>query len=199
MDRAARQRVGTAAFFDPKPEYWDVAADARREVIERPADQRTLTKRYTEEAVRFIEATQGRTVLPLPRARLPHVPLSPRRSSRARAPGIFGDVVEELDWCAGRVLDALRSAGIDRRTLVVFTSDNGPWLTFRDHGGSAGPLREGKGSTWEGGMRAPGSSGGPARSGRRVTEMARRWICSSTAATLAGAGARGPRQSTAWT
>jgi arylsulfatase A len=60
-----------------------------------------------------------------------------------------------MDWSTGRVLDALRAAGIDRRTLVVFTSDNGPWLPFRTHGGSAGPLRQGKGTTWEGGVRTP--------------------------------------------
>jgi uncharacterized sulfatase len=67
----------------------------------------------------------------------------------------MGDVIEEIDWSTGQVLDALRAAGIDRRTLVIFTSDNGPWLPFRAHGGSAGPLRAGKGTTWEGGVRTP--------------------------------------------
>ncbi len=64
-------------------------------------------------------------------------------------------MIEELDWSTGRILDTLQALGLDRRTLVVFTSDNGPWLPFRTHGGSAGPLREGKGTTWEGGVRTP--------------------------------------------
>src|SRR6185295_19325129 len=87
---------------------------------------------------------------------LPHIPLA-RSADYAghSAGGIYGDVVEEIDWSTGRVLDALRSAGIERRTLVVFTSDNGPWLAYKTHGGSAGPLREGKGTTWEGGVRTP--------------------------------------------
>lgn len=69
--------------------------------------------------------------------------------------GMYGDVIEEIDWSTGLVLDALRTAGIDRKTLVMFTSDNGPWLPFGAHGGSSGPLREGKGTTWEGGVRTP--------------------------------------------
>jgi uncharacterized sulfatase len=69
--------------------------------------------------------------------------------------GVYGDVIEEIDWSTGQVLDALRAAGIDGQTLVLFTSDNGPWLPFETHGGSAGPLREGKGTTWEGGVRTP--------------------------------------------
>src|SRR5204863_546499 len=87
---------------------------------------------------------------------MPHIPLA--RSTDYvdhSAAGIYGDVVEEIDWSAGRILDALRAAGIDRKTLVVFTSDNGPWLPFKTHAGSAGPLRHGKGTTWEGGVRTP--------------------------------------------
>jgi len=71
------------------------------------------------------------------------------------AGGIYGDVIEEIDASTGRILDALTKAGVDRRTLVVFTSDNGPWLPFGTHGGSAGPLANGKGTTWEGGVRTP--------------------------------------------
>jgi uncharacterized sulfatase len=87
---------------------------------------------------------------------LPHIPLA--RSDEFvghSAGGTYGDVIEELDWSVGQVLDALRAAGVERSTLVLFTSDNGPWLPFRDHGGSAGPLRQGKGTTWEGGVRTP--------------------------------------------
>jgi arylsulfatase A-like enzyme len=85
-----------------------------------------------------------------------HVPLFASAKFRGKSPrGLYGDVVEELDWSTGEVLKALRAEKLDRKTLVVFTSDNGPWLIFREHGGSAGLLREGKGSTWEGGMRVP--------------------------------------------
>ena len=88
---------------------------------------------------------------------MPHVPLFASQAFEGKSPrGLFGDVVEELDWSVGQVLDALRKAGLDKQTLVVFSSDNGPWLIFDHHGGSAGPLRDGKGSTYEGGMRVPG-------------------------------------------
>ena len=146
----------TAAYYDPKPEYWDVPLMRNGEVIERPVDHRTLTRRYTEEAARFIDANKDRPFFLYLAHSLPHIPLARSADFVGHsAGGIYGDVVEEIDWSTGRVLDALRAAGIDRRTLVVFTSDNGPWLPFKTHGGSAGPLREGKGTTWEGGVRTP--------------------------------------------
>jgi arylsulfatase A len=146
----------TAAFYDPKPEYWDVPLMRNGEVIERPVDHRSLTRRYTEEAARFIDANKDRPFFLYFAHSLPHIPLARSADYVGHsAGGIYGDVVEEIDWSTGRVLDALRAAGIDRRTLVVFTSDNGPWLPFKTHGGSAGPLRHGKGTTWEGGVRTP--------------------------------------------
>jgi arylsulfatase A-like enzyme len=144
------------AYYEPKPEYWDVPLMRNGETVEQPADHRTLTKRYTEEAVRFIEANRARPFFLYLAHNLPHIPLA--RSGEFvghSAAGMYGDVVEEIDWSAGRVVDTLKAAGIDRRTLVVFTSDNGPWLPFGAHAGSAGPLREGKGTTWEGGVRTP--------------------------------------------
>src|SRR5207302_7124543 len=88
---------------------------------------------------------------------MPHVPLFASEAFAGKSPrGLYGDVVEEMDWSTGEVLKAIKAAGIERRTWVVFTSDNGPWqLVFQTHGGSPGPLREGKGSTWEGGVRTP--------------------------------------------
>ena len=156
MTVARDNNYDTAAYYDPKPEYWDVPLVRNGEVIERPVDHRTLTKRYTEEAVRFIDQNKGHPFFLYFAHNMPHIPLA--RSADYvdhSAAGIYGDVVEEIDWSAGRILDALKTAGIDRRTLVVFTSDNGPWLPFGAHGGSAGPLREGKGTTWEGGVRTP--------------------------------------------
>jgi arylsulfatase A len=146
----------TRAFYEPKPEYWDVPLMRNDDIVERPVDHRTLTRRYTEEAVRFITANRDRPFFLYLAHSLPHIPLARAEEFVGRSDGgMYGDVVEELDWSTGQVLDALRRAGLDRRTLVVFTSDNGPWLPFRTHGGSAGPLRGGKGTTWEGGVRVP--------------------------------------------
>jgi arylsulfatase A len=125
-------------------------------IVERPADQRTITKRFTEETVKkMAEFKDGPFFLYLAHS-LPHIPLF--RSAEFKgtsAAGIYGDVIEEIDWSVGRILDALTSEGLAENTLVIFTSDNGPWLTFKTHGGTAGLLRDGKGSTWEGGMREP--------------------------------------------
>ena len=122
----------TDAYYDPKPEYWDVPLMRNGDVIERPVDHRTLTRRYTEEAVRFIDAQQGRgrsSSTSRIRCRTFRSPGRPSYVGHSAA-GIYGDVVEEIDGSTGRILDALRAAGIDRQTLVVFTSDNGPWLPF---------------------------------------------------------------------
>lgn len=146
----------TAAYYDPKPEYWDVPLMRNGEIIERPVDHRTLTKRYTEEALAFITANRRRPFFLYVAHNLPHIPLARSASFVDHSgAGMYGDVIEELDWSIGQLLDGMRAAGIERRTLVVFTSDNGPWLPFGTHGGSAGPLRSGKGTTWEGGVRTP--------------------------------------------
>ena len=130
------------------------------EEFERPADQRTITKRYTEEAVAFIKQRQKETspyFLYLAHS-LPHIPLFRSGDFKDKSlAGIYGDVIEEIDWSVGEILEAVKSDKAERvnQTYVVFTSDNGPWLSFKTHGGSAGLLRDGKGSTWEGGMREP--------------------------------------------
>jgi arylsulfatase A-like enzyme len=104
------------------------------------------------------------------------------------AGGMYGDVIEEIDWSTGRILDALAAAGLDRQTLVLFTSDNGPWLPFGAHGGSAGPLANGKGTTWEGGVRTPAIFWWPGTIRPDVvTEMASSMDVFVTAARLAGA------------
>ncbi|MFY9569948.1 MAG: sulfatase, partial [Blastocatellia bacterium] len=146
----------TDAFYHPKPEYWDVPLMRNDQVIERPADNRTLTRRYTEEAIHFISRNKNKPFLLYLAHSMPHIPLAASRKFAGHsAGGVYGDVVEELDWSVGQILETLRKSGLSKRTLVVFTSDNGPWLPFKTHGGSAGPLREGKGTTWEGGMRVP--------------------------------------------
>lgn len=120
-------------------------------VAEEPARQETLTRRYTERAVEFLRDGSGKPFFLYMPHTFPHVPLFASEAFRGKSElGLYGDVVMELDWSAGEVFRALKSAGRDRDTLVVFTSDNGPW-----HQGSAGGQRLRKGDTYEGGMRVP--------------------------------------------
>ncbi|MCH7687048.1 MAG: sulfatase, partial [Planctomycetes bacterium] len=156
MDRVAGVPKGRAAFLIPKVKFWNVPLMRNENIIERPADQTTITKRYTKQAVKFIEQNKDQPFFLYMPHTMPHVPLFRSekfvgKSSR----GLFGDIVEEIDWSVGQVLDTLRKHNLDKNTLVWFSSDNGPWLIFNEQGGSAGLLRDGKGSTWEGGMREP--------------------------------------------
>ena len=120
------------------------------------AEQDMLTTWYTEHAVSFINRHKdGPFFLYVPHAMV-HVPLHVSDKFRGKTKrGLFGDVVEELDWSVGEILAAIKKNGLDGNTLVMFCSDNGPWLCFGDHAGSAGPLREGKGTDWDGGVREP--------------------------------------------
>lgn len=156
MDRVPTSPMGRAAFLDPKIDYWNVPLLENDKTVERPADQHTLTRRYTDEAIRFIRAhKEGPFLVYLPHT-MPHVPLFVSDQFAGKSPRkLYGDVVEELDANVGRILQTLRDEKLTERTLVLFTSDNGPWLTQGEQGGSAGLLKDGKGSTWEGGMREP--------------------------------------------
>ena len=119
-----------------------------------PKDQAQLTTQYTERSVKFIDDHKDRPfLLYLPHSMV-HVPLyvSDKFKGKSEA-GLFGDVMMEVDWSVGQILDALRRNGLHDNTLVIFTSDNGPWLSYGDHAGSAGPLREGKGTMFDGGCR----------------------------------------------
>jgi arylsulfatase len=121
-----------------------------------PEDQRSLTTAYTERAVSFIARNKAKPFFFYLAHAMPHVPLFVSDKYRGKSgAGTYGDVIAEIDWSVGEVLKALRTHGLDRDTLVVFTSDNGPWLSYGDHAGRAGPLREGKGTSWEGGKRVP--------------------------------------------
>jgi arylsulfatase len=120
------------------------------------ADQEQLTTQYTERAVRFIERNRDRPFFFYLAHSMPHVPLHVSSKFKGKTErGLYGDVIEEIDWSVGEVRKALERNGLARDTLVIFTSDNGPWLSYGDHAGSAGPLREGKGTCWEGGTRVP--------------------------------------------
>ena len=125
-------------------------------LLEENPDQRTLTQRYTKRAVEFIrEHREEPFFLYLPHT-MPHVPLfvSDRFSGSAEY-GLYGDVIQELDWSMGVLLRTLKKEGLEESTLVIFTSDNGPWLSKGAHGGSADPLRDGKFTRYEGGHRVP--------------------------------------------
>ena len=154
-------RPGRSIFKDPDWRHFDVpllssVAGGETKELERPANQTTITRRYTEKAVEFISESVSEPFFLYLAHSLPHVPLFRHESfaDHSRA-GLYGDVIEEIDWSVGQVLKQIEASGISDQTMVVFTSDNGPWLTFGDHGGSAGPLRHGKGTTFEGGMRVP--------------------------------------------
>ena len=119
-------------------------------------DQSQLTTWYTERAVRFITANKDRPFFVYVPHAMPHVPLYVSDKFKGKSEkGIYGDVIMEIDWSVGQILDTLRRLDLDKKTLVVFTADNGPWLFYGEHAGSAGPLREGKGTTFDGGQREP--------------------------------------------
>ncbi|MDR2388171.1 MAG: sulfatase [Tannerellaceae bacterium] len=120
------------------------------------ADQGELTGLYTERAVRFIEENRRRPFFLYIAHSMPHVPLAVSERFRGKSrQGLYGDVMMEIDWSVGEVMKALKEQGLDEHTLVIFTSDNGPWANFGNHAGSAGGLREGKATTFEGGQRVP--------------------------------------------
>src|SRR4029077_3067113 len=108
-----------------------------------PEDQNQLTTWYTERAVRFIERNQTRPFLLYVAHNMPHVPLHVSDKFRGKSKrGLYGDVIEEIDWSVGEVMKALKENGLEDNTLVIYASDNGPWLSYGDHAGSAYPLRE---------------------------------------------------------
>jgi arylsulfatase A-like enzyme len=144
-----REGVTAETARTEKPRGGKVPLMRGEEVIEYPADQTTLTRRYTEEAVRFIRANKDKPFfLYLPHT-MPHLPMACSPDFKGRTKTLFGDVIEELDWSVGEVLKAVADSGLDERTLIIFTTDNGT------RSGSSGPLRAQKASLYEGGYRVP--------------------------------------------
>ena len=144
------------ASLNPKREWWHMALLRGTEIIEADTDPYTLTARYTAEALKFIKENRSRPFFLYFAHTYPHAPLfASEKFQKRSARGLYGDVVEELDWSVGEVFKTLREEGLSTNTLVFFTSDNGPALNLKLAGGSAGQLRGGKGSTWEGGTREP--------------------------------------------
>lgn len=177
------------ALMDPKIEYFNVPLMRNTEIIERPADQTTIVKRYTEEALKFITHNRQKPFFLYLAHSLPHVPLfASTKFKGTSARGLYGDVIEEIDWSTGQILDALRKSGLDKNTYVIFTSDNGPWVIFDENGGSTGPLFGSKGTSYERGVRVPAIFWGPGRVKPAViSQMGSTLDLLPTFSTLAGA------------
>jgi arylsulfatase A len=177
------------------------------EAVEHPIDQREITVRYTEEAIDFIRRNREETFFLYLADNMPHVPIYAAPEFRGRSlAGLYGDVIEAIDWSAGEILDELDRLGIDERTLVIFTSDNGPWSSMPDrmfsedlppgherirpwHAGTAGLLRGSKATTYEGGFRVPAIIRWPGHvpAGRVSTDMATTMDLFATILDIAGA------------
>ena len=195
-------------FFYGTPTSNDRFANLYRgeELIEPKTDLATLTRRYTDEAIGFIEHNADRPFFVYLAHSMPHTTLDASPPFKGRSSrGLYGDVIEEIDFNVGRLLDSLRRLDLDDNTYVLFASDNGPWLIKnkgyadghrpRDHGGSAGPLRSGKVSTFEGGVRVPAIAWGPGRvpAGKTCDAIASTLDVLPTLASLAGAEVPGDR------
>ena len=162
MDRIAGERTYQEMFIDPIYQDFNVPLMRNNEIIERPANQNTITKRYTEEAVNYISENKSKPFFLYLAHSLPHVPLFTSDAFRGTSErGLYGDVIEEIDWSVGEILNALKKEGLDKNTYVIFTSDNGPWAIFNEQGGSSGGLFGAKGTSYEGGVRVPAIFWGP--------------------------------------
>ena len=191
MDPSPFAPKGANKLAEQQAAWWNSPLYRNEELIERPADLSTLTQRYTDEAVKFIQANKAKPFFLYFPHTYPHTPLFASKSFSGTSPrGLYGDVVEELDASVGKVLDTLRAEKLADNTFVFFTSDNGPWLIMNQQGGSAGLLREGKGSTWEGGMRVPGIAWWPGKI--KAAQTQRTLACTmdlfTTSLKLTGAG-----------
>ncbi len=158
-------------------------------IIERKADMSTLTKRYTDEAIGFIRENQDRPFFVYIPHTMPHTQLAASEQFRGKSErGLYGDVIEEIDWNTGRLLDEIKELGLDDNTYVIFLSDNGPWYKKREHGGTSSPLRSAKTSAWEGGPRVPCVMRAPGKipAGITCSEVASTLDILPTFATLAG-------------
>lgn len=144
---------GNKAQYPPLPL---IDGNDRIDTIETLEDQATLTTRYTERALEFIDRHADGPFFLYMAHSMPHVPLGVSARFRGDSDqGMYGDVIEEIDWSVGQVLEALDRHGVADETIVIYTSDNGPWLNYGNHAGTTGPLREGKGTAFEGGPRVP--------------------------------------------
>lgn len=183
--------AGEGSYYPPNGGFpIDLPLMVNQEVIELNPDQRQLTTRYTEAALSFIEKQKDHPFFLYLAHNMPHVPLFVSEKHKGQSfRGLYGDVMMEIDWSVGRILDHLDKLGIAKNTLVIFTSDNGPWLQYGIDGGSAGPFREGKGTVYEGGLRVPAIFRWPGRilPGQITGAVAGNYDLLPTLAAIAGA------------
>lgn len=141
---------------------WKTPLFENEEIVELPVDQRTITRRCTQKAIDFIEENKGLPFFIYIPHSMPHIPLYVPDEIRDPDPkNAYINTIEHIDSEVGRLLGVLDQHKLTSSTYVIYTTDNGPWLPFQHHGGSAGPLRDGKGSTFEGGQRVPCVMRGP--------------------------------------
>lgn len=144
------------SFFTPGSNDSRVHLVRNKELVERNADMSTLTRRYTDEAIQFIQENEHQPFFLYLAHTMPHTILAVSDDFKGKSErGLYGDVIEEIDYNVGRIFDLLKEKKLDQNTYVIFTSDNGPWWIKKEHGGSALPLRGAKTSAWEGGLRVP--------------------------------------------
>ncbi len=170
--------------------FWDVPVIRDEKEIERPADQTTLTKRYTEEAMAFIEKNKEKPFFVYLPHTMPHIPLFVSDGFYVDDPKLaYKATIEEIDHGVGQIVKLLEKLKLRKNTLIIYTTDNGPWLGKKHHGGSALPLRDGKFTTYEGGMRVPCVMSWPAKmpQGKTCDEIAATIDLLPTFAKLIGA------------
>jgi len=199
--RAARKRARYTGFdgegqIYPLDWFPPLPLMENEEVVELNPRQELLTQRYTDRAIEILRANDQRPVFLYLAYSMPHVPLFRSHEFEGRSlRGVYGDVIEEIDASVGRILAAIQDLGIDDETLVVFTSDNGPWIEYGFDAGSAGPLRGSKGGNYEGGLRVPFLARWPGRipPGLVSSEIAANIDILPTLAEIAGAQAPSDR------
>jgi len=177
---------GTLGVNNLKPVYLSRGMD----IIQNPADQSQFAQEYTSESLAYIKAHKDKPFFLYLSHNYPHVPLSCSAAFKGKSPrGPYGDAVMEVDWSVGQVMKCLKENGLDKKTIVIFTSDNGPYLTHGESGGSATPFRNGKCTTYDGGMRVPFIARWPGHipEGTTCTEIATGMDFLPTFAALAGA------------
>lgn len=144
------------AILGNKNYKWQLPLMSQNDIIELDPNQHHFTKNLTEKAVNFIEQNKDKPFFLYLAHPMPHIPIyASEKFQNTSLRGAYGDTVEEIDWSVGEILKTLKKLNLEQNTLVVFTSDNGPWKIYKTEGGSAGPLRGEKGTTWEGGVRVP--------------------------------------------
>jgi len=149
---------------DKQVKLWNTPLISNEEIVELPVNQRTITRRYTDRAIEFVSSHKDEPFfLYLPHS-MPHIPLFvPADVHDPNPENAYTCTIEHIDAEIGRLVKTVRDLGLAENTYIVFTTDNGPWIRFKNHGGSAFPLREGKGTTFEGGQRVPCIMWGPGR------------------------------------